>query len=96
MCSCQLQSFENTRPRCLCDVTSLITCWAILRGGWIGLLCLREKIIDSDLDGLKVTNHFEAQLCNLVRSALRVFAASKGLATMIYRLVPSANSLILE
>ena len=83
MCSFQLQSFENTRPKCLCDVTSLITCWAIFRGEWIGLLCLRDKMIDSDLEGLKVTNHFDAQVCNLVRSALSVFAASKGFSTMI-------------
>ena len=40
-------------------------------------------MIDSDLEGLKVTNHFDAQVCNLVKSALSVFAASKGLSTMI-------------
>ena len=64
-------------------MTSLITCWVIFRGGWIGLLCLLEKMIDSDLEGLKVTNHFDAKVCNLVRSALSVFAVSKGLSIMI-------------
>ena len=83
MCSCQLQSFENTRPRCLCDVTSLIACWAIFRGGWIGLLCIREELINSDFGGLKVTNHFDAKICIFVISALSVFAASKVLSTII-------------
>ena len=68
---------------CLCDVTSLIACWAIFRGGLINLLRLREKIINSDFGGLKVTNHFDAQICIFDRSALSVFAASKVLSTMI-------------
>ena len=60
MCSCQLQSSENISPKCLCDVTSLMFNCAIFQGGCRGLFCLREKVINSDLEGLKDTSYLEA------------------------------------
>ena len=33
----------------------------MLSGGWKGLLCLRDSIIDSDFAGLNDTSHLTAQ-----------------------------------
>ena len=44
----------------------------MLSGGWKGLLCLRDSIIDSDFDGLNDTSHLTAQACILARSALYI------------------------
>ena len=35
----------------------------MLSGGWKGLLCLRDSIIDSDFAGLNDTSHLTAQAC---------------------------------
>ena len=60
MCSGQLQSLEKISPRCLCEVTSLLFCSPIFRGGCKVLLCLRDSTMDSDLVVLKDTSHLEA------------------------------------
>ena len=43
---------------------------------------LRVDIIDSDLEGLKVTNHLDAQACSFARSAFNIFAACSGSLTI--------------
>ena len=83
MCSCQLPSSEKISPKCLCDVTSLMFSWAIFKGGCRGLFCLRESVIDSDLEGLKDTSHLEAHKWIFARSAFNKFAACWGLSTMM-------------
>ena len=41
----------------------------MLSGGWKGLLCLRDSIIDSNFAGLNDKSHLTAQACILKRSA---------------------------
>ena len=55
----------------------------MLSGGWKGLLCLRDSIIDSDFAGLNDTSHLTAQACILARSAFSSSAALIGLSTII-------------
>ena len=55
----------------------------MLSGGWKGLLCLRDSIIDSDFAGLNDTSHLTAQACILARSAFSLSAALMGLSTII-------------
>ena len=55
----------------------------MLSGGWKGLLCLRDSIIDSDFAGLNDTSHLTAQAGILARSAFSSSAALMGLSTMI-------------
>ena len=55
----------------------------MLSGGWKGLLCLRDSIIDSDFAGLNDTSHLTAQACILARSAFDSSAAIMGLSTII-------------
>ena len=50
---------------------------------------------DSVLRGLKVTNHLCAQTVIVCRSLLRHKAAVSGCSTIIYKLVSSANNLML-
>ena len=57
--------------------------WFMLSGGWKGLLCLRDSIIDSDFAGLNDTSHLAAQACILAKSAFSLSAALMGLSTII-------------
>ena len=68
----------------------------MLSGGWKGLLCLRDSIIDSDFAGLNDTSHLTAQAGILARSAFSSSAALMGLCTIIKRLVSSVKSLMQE
>ena len=68
----------------------------MLSGGWKGLLCLRDSIIDSDFAGLNDTSHLTAQACILARSALSSSATLMGLSAIIKRLVSPAKSLLQE
>ena len=51
---------------------------------------------DSVLRELKITNHLCAQSMIVCRSLLRHKAAVSGCSTIIYKLVSSANNLMLE
>ena len=58
--------------KCLLEFTLLIRFWFMLSGGWKGLLCLRDSIIDSDFAGLNdasnlLPRHFLWQYRRLVR-----------------------------
>ena len=55
-----------------------------------------DTIIDTVLDGLKSTNQSLAYRVIIPRSVFKIVAAVCGFSTIIYRLVSSANSLILE
>ena len=55
----------------------------MLRGGWKGLLCLRNSIIDSDFAGLNDTSPLTAQACILARSAFNSSSALMGLSSII-------------
>ena len=57
------------------EFTLLIRFWLKLSGGWKGLLCLCDSIIDSDFAGLNDTSHLTAQACILARSAFSSSAA---------------------
>ena len=50
----------------------------MLSGGWKGLLCLRDSIIDSDFAGLNDTSHLTVQAYILARSAFSWSAALMG------------------
>ena len=67
----------------------------MIRGGWTGLLTLREKSIDSVFLGLNRTSHLSAHEDIFARSWLRVFDALSGESTIIYRLVSSAKRRIM-
>ena len=41
--SCQIQSLDRTKSKCLCELTSCIGCWSITTLGWLGLLRFLEK-----------------------------------------------------
>ena len=64
----------------------------MLSGGWKGLLCLRDSIIDSDFAGLNDTSHLTAQACILARSAFSSSATLMGLSAIIKRLVSPAEA----
>ena len=58
--SCHVQLLDKNIPKCLCKLTSSISCWFITMLGWFGLLRFLENVTDSDLDGLNVTSHLVA------------------------------------
>ena len=89
-------SLENTKHKCLCEVTSVTCFWFSTTGGGYVLFCLLEKITDSDFAGLNLTSHFVIHRWIFDRSEFNWLAASTGLSTMIYRLVSFAKSLIDE
>ena len=68
----------------------------MIRGGWTGLLTLREKSIDSVFLGLNKTSHLSGHEDIFTRSCLRVFDALSGESTKIYRLVSSAKRRIVD
>ena len=80
--------------KCLWEFTLLIRFWFMLSGGWKGLLCLPDSIIDSDFAGLNDRSHLTAQACVMARPAFSSSAALMGLSTIIKRLVSSAKSLM--
>ena len=68
----------------------------MIRGGWTGLLTLRENGIDSVFLALNKTSHLSAHEDFFDRSWLRVFDALSGESTIIYRLVSSPKSRIVD
>ncbi len=64
-------------------------------GGWTIRDVLRENTMVSVFFGLKVINHFLAQLEIVQRSEFKVRAATSGFSTTTERLVSSANNSIL-
>ena len=68
----------------------------MIRGGWTGLLTLRDKSIDSVFLGLNDTSHMSAHEDIFARFLLRVFDALSWESTIIYRLVSSAKRRIVD
>jgi hypothetical protein len=96
ICFCQLSSFEISKSRCLCSVTWLIIVLFIIRGGWKGLLIFLVIVIVSVFWGLKFTSHLVDHAWIVAMSLFNVIADSRGLSTITYKLVSSANSFIDE
>ena len=96
ICFCQLPSFEISKPRCLCSVTWLIIVLFIIRGGWKGLLIFLVIVIVSVFWGWQFTSHLVDHAWIVAMSLFNVIADSRGLSTITYKLVSSANSFIDE
>ena len=96
ICFCQLQSFEASKPRCLCSVTWLIIVLFIIRGVWNGLLIFLVIVTVSVLWGLMITSHLVDHAWIVFMSLFNIIADSRGLSTITYKLVPSANNFIDE
>ena len=83
-------------PRCLWDLTSVISWFCMKSGGWPAWFSLREMRRDSVLVGLNDTSQVAAHREILERSEFRQSAAVKGLSTIIKRLVSSAKRRMFE
>ena len=94
--ACPLQSWENIKPKCVCVSTSFKTVLSINRWGWRSLLCFREMIIVSVLDGLKFTSQSPVQECMRPKLLFRILAAVTGFSTTIKKLVSSAKNRTLQ
>ena len=79
---------------CAKNLLSEMTVLSIKSGGWFIWANFMDTIIDTVLDGIKSTNQSLAHRVIIPRSVFKV-AAVCGFSTVMYRLVPSANSLIL-
>jgi hypothetical protein len=89
-------SFEIFSLRCLWLWTSAIGVLFIKMSGWCGLLIFREIVMVSVFCGLNETNQFVDQIWILSRSLFRMSAVVCGLSMIKYKLVSSANNLIVD
>ena len=93
---CHFRSEDIKTPRCLWELTFLITSpWKTI-SGMESLSFLLDTSMDSVLGGLKVTSHWWAQLLMRWRSLFRVTWASSRSLLVTKRQVSSANIRIWE
>ena len=83
ICWCQDPSWEKCNPRCLCELTSLISWFCIKSGGWVGLSVFRVMIREFVLGDWNVTSHWSAQLSIFMRSDDSISADASGSVTAI-------------
>jgi hypothetical protein len=89
-------SFEIFSPRCLWLGTSAIGVSFIKMSGSCGLLIFHEIVMVSVFCGLNESNQFVDQVWILYRSLFRMSAVVCGLSIIKYKLVSSANNLIVD
>lgn len=87
---------EKCNPKCLWCDTSLIFCPFKYKSGCRVRFRLVLIVMLSVFWGLKVTNHWLDHLWILSRSLFNVLLAMTGLSTIMYKVVSSANNLIVD
>ena len=93
---CQVRSEEKVIPKCLWCSTSCNILLSIIRSGWFSFIRFLETTIVSVFTGLKSTSHWLDHAWTVERLEIIMSAAARGFFTIMYKLVSSANSLMLQ